>query len=141
IPTCVEPTRYSLATHDHAGPLRLVWLGSSSTLRGLEQSRALWSGLAQRLPSLRLRLVCDRFAAFSPMPVETIAWSDSTAAGELAASDVGIAWMPKDNWSRGKCGLKVLQYQAAGLPVVANPVGLHNQLIREGKTGYLANSL
>ncbi len=50
---------------------------------------------------------------------------------------IGISWLPEDPWSRGKCGLKVLQYQAARLPVVANPVGMHAELIEPGLTGFL----
>ena len=48
--------------------------------------------------------------------------------------------MPDDPWSRGKCGLKVLQYQAAGLPVVANPVGVQTEFVRDGQTGFLATT-
>ena len=46
--------------------------------------------------------------------------------------------MPDDPWSRGKCGLKVLQYQAAGLPVVANAVGVQADFVRNGTTGFQA---
>ena len=53
---------------------------------------------------------------------------------------MGISWVPDDDWSRGKCGLKVLQYMAAGLPVVANSVGVHRHMIRHGETGFLAES-
>ena len=48
--------------------------------------------------------------------------------------------MPDDPWSRGKCGLKLLQYQAAGLPVVANPVGVQAAFVRDGVTGFRAES-
>jgi glycosyltransferase involved in cell wall biosynthesis len=48
--------------------------------------------------------------------------------------------VPDDPWSRGKCGLKVLQYQAAGLPVVANPVGVQADMVRDEKTGYLVET-
>jgi len=51
-----------------------------------------------------------------------------------------VSWLPEDLWSRGKCGLKVLQYQSAGLPVVANPVGAHGEMIKAGETGILATS-
>src|SRR5262249_34284444 len=61
-------------------------------------------------------------------------------AAELSRSDVGVSWLPDVLWSRGKCGLKLLQYQAAGLPVVANPVGVHPEMIAEGVTGYLAST-
>ena len=69
-----------------------------------------------------------------------IAWSEQTEARELAAGDIGVSWLPDDLWSRGKCGLKVLQYHAAGLPVVANPVGSHREMVRAGETGILAST-
>lgn len=143
IPTCVETDRYQprkpSASTDRPG-LNLVWIGSSSTLQGLEQQRALWERLGREVPGLRLRVICDRFPRFDPLPVESIAWNEETEAAELAKSDVGIAWMPEDRWSRGKCGLKVLQYQAAGLPVVANPVGVHASMIEPGINGFLPDT-
>jgi glycosyltransferase involved in cell wall biosynthesis len=67
-------------------------------------------------------------------------WSERGEAADIAAADVGISWVPDDLWSRGKCGLKVLQYMAAGLPVVANPVGVQADLVRHGETGLLART-
>ena len=92
------------------------------------------------MPGTRLKLVCDRFAEFPGLPVEQCVWSESTEAAEIASADVGIGWVPDDPWSRGKCGLKVLQYQAAGLPVVANPVGVQAEFVRDGETGFIATT-
>ena len=69
-----------------------------------------------------------------------MAWNEQTEAREIAAGHIGVSWIPDDLWSRGKCGLKILQYQAAGLPVVANPVGAHCEMIRDGETGFLATT-
>ena len=69
-----------------------------------------------------------------------VAWNEQTEAREIAAGHIGVSWLPDDLWSRGKCGLKVLQYQAAGLPVVANPVGSHCEMINGGETGFLATT-
>ncbi len=141
IPTCVDPENYPSARHASSpGPVDLVWIGSSSTLKGLEESRLIWQRLAEAIPRLRLRVICDRFPHPFPLAVVPIAWQARTEVRELAAGHIGISWLPDDPWSRGKCGLKVLQYQAAGLPVVANPVGVHCEMVRRGETGFLAST-
>lgn len=142
VPTCIDTNRYVPRTAPRpAGEgLALVWIGSSSTLRGLEQTRPLWEHLARRVPGVRLDLICDRSADLGPMPVRTVTWDEATEARDLAAGDVGLTWIPDDLWSRGKCGLKLLQYMAAGLPVVANPVGVHSEMVKTGVTGFLPES-
>ena len=59
---------------------------------------------------------------------------------ELANSTIGIAPMRDDPWTRGKCGLKVLQYMASGLPVITSPYGVNHDLVEEGRTGFHAES-
>lgn len=140
IPTCVDASLYRPAAHSSRPGLRLVWVGSSSTLRGLERARGLIEAVAAIVPRVTLTLVCDRFTRFRGLAVEECRWSDESEKDALAAADVGISWVPDDLWSRGKCGLKVLQYMAAGLPVVANPVGVQAELIRHGVTGFLART-
>jgi glycosyltransferase involved in cell wall biosynthesis len=141
IPTCVDPGRYPLAAHDRSpGDAEAVWVGSSSTLQGLEQARPLLEELGRRLGGLRLKLVCDRFPRWPNLRVIEWPWREEGEAAAIAAADVGISWVPDDLWSRGKCGLKVLQYMAAGLPVVANPVGVQCDLVRHGETGFLAQT-
>ncbi|HYT90002.1 MAG TPA: hypothetical protein VEL76_14950, partial [Gemmataceae bacterium] len=58
IPTCIEPAHYPQAQHAGCEVVHLVWVGSSSTLRGLEAIRPLLEELADGLPQLRLKLIC-----------------------------------------------------------------------------------
>ena len=140
IPTCVDPGRYPMAEQARAESTQLVWVGSSSTLKGLEAIAPLLTTIGRRVPGILLKLICDRF--FAPPDLTTLPclWSAAGEAAEIAAADIGIAHVPDDLWSRGKCGLKVLQYMAAGLPVVANPVGVHGEMVRHGETGFLAET-
>jgi glycosyltransferase involved in cell wall biosynthesis len=139
IPTCIDPTRYCPGTPSaEIRPLQLVWVGSSSTLRGLEAVTPLLEEIGRSVPGVKLKLICDRFFNLRHLSVIEFPWSETGEAEAIAAADVGISWIPDDLWSRGKCGLKVLQYMAAGLPVIANPVGVHPEMIRQGQNGYLA---
>lgn len=138
IPTCVEPTGYPLAEHRGDGPVRLVWVGSASTLRGMERFRPTLEQIGHTVPNVRLKLICDRFLTLEHLPVDAVKWDAATEPNEIASADIGIGWVPDDPWSRGKCGLKLLQYHAAGLPVVANPVGVQGLIVRHDESGFLA---
>ncbi|MFC1597495.1 glycosyltransferase family 4 protein [Planctomycetota bacterium] len=141
IPTCLEPKRYQAACHHRVGAaVRLVWIGQQSTLASLGHAQPQLAAAGVNLPGLELRVICDRPATLSGVKVVPRPWSSATEAAELAECDIGISWLPDDQWSEGKCGLKVLQYMAAGLPVVANPVGMNRRMVVHGRTGLLAST-
>lgn len=141
VPTCVDVAKYPPpAPKPERAGVQLVWVGSSSTLKGLERFLPILTRVGAAVPGVRLKLVCDRFIDVPGLPVDRCPWTEATEAAEIAAADVGIGLVPDDPWSRGKCGLKVLQYQAAGLPVVANPVGVHADFVRDGETGFRATT-
>jgi hypothetical protein len=141
VPTCVEPGWYRPALHARTGPMvRLAWIGQRAVLPSLACAGEQLAAAAAELPGLQLRLICDVAPAHLPVRVVLRPWSSATEADDLAESDIGISWLVDDLWSLGKCGLKVLQYMAAGLPVVANPVGIHRCFVVDGLTGFLAET-
>jgi glycosyltransferase involved in cell wall biosynthesis len=142
MPTCVETNDYPIAEHRLKGKgVLLAWIGSRSTLQGLTKTSKLWNHLARKVPGIAMKVICDEFPIFETMKVLPTPWSHKTEKMELATADIGVSWVPDDPWSRGKCGLKILQYMAAGLPVIANPVGVQCELVRHGETGLLASTV
>lgn len=140
-PTCVDPSAYPLAQHERRdAEVKLVWIGSRSTMTSLDEAQAGLAAAAERLGGLELRVVCDAAPELAGVTVAFRRWSSEAEASEIADADIGISWLPEHPWSRGKCGLKVLQYMAAGLPTVANPFGVHCELIEHGRTGMLAST-
>jgi glycosyltransferase involved in cell wall biosynthesis len=141
VPTCVEPAWYPLAGHRRTGPwVRLAWIGQRCMLPSLNAMDEHLALIAQRLPGISLRVISDALPQISGLRAELRPWSSATETRELADTDIGISWLGDDLWGQGKCGLKVLQYMAAGLPVVANSVGVHQKMIVHGESGFLADT-
>src|SRR5262249_55358937 len=87
VPTCVDPAVYPVASHESAA-VRLVWVGSSSTLQGLERFRDVLEAIGREVPGVRLKLICDRFLELRHLPVDAVPWSEATEAKELADAEV-----------------------------------------------------
>jgi glycosyltransferase involved in cell wall biosynthesis len=140
LPTGLDTKKYDISKLSSDGKIRLVWIGSKATLGYLQSLSPVLEQVGEKYPQVILRIICDAFLDVSKMPVEKCVWSLETQAKDLAASDIGLCPLPDDNFTRGKCGFKILQYFAAGLPAIASPVGVNVDLVQSGKTGYLANT-
>lgn len=138
--TSISPEAYHYALAKPVHPIDLVWIGSSSTKKYLLQLIPDLELLNGKAGNLRLKIIADFTVCTSKLQVVPVAWSTSVEARELASSHIGIAPIPDDAWTRGKCGLKVLQYMAAGLPVVASPCGVQAQIVQHGVSGLWARS-
>lgn len=122
------------------GKVRLVWIGSRSTLMYLEGIREVLEEVGRRFDNVVLRIICDAFFEMENMEVEKVEWSLERQGECLCESDIGLAPLPDNKFTRGKCGFKILQYAAAGLPVVASGVGVNREFTKDGVRGFLAGS-
>jgi glycosyltransferase involved in cell wall biosynthesis len=141
LPTVVDPSHYVVKKHGVTGSPGLVWIGSKSTLPYLKLAIPAIAAAALRVPGLRLITVADQTLGNCPVPMEHIPWSVEAEAAALARGDIGIAPTPEDRWTLGKCGFKIVQYMAAGLPVIASPVGANADIVVNGVTGVLCDDV
>ena len=140
IPTAVEAAKYQVSPAKPDSSLDLVWIGSSSTRKHLMTVLPALERAATRVPALRLKIIADFSVDSEVLQTEAVRWTADGEAVGLASSHIGIAPLPDNAFTRGKCGLKILQYMAAGLPVVASPVGVNAELVRADVTGYTAQT-
>ncbi len=143
LPTTVRISKYQQAhryKRQNPSQIDLVWIGSSWTRKYLEKAIPALEQLGQKHPDIRLKIIADFDLPMKHITTVPIQWDGQTEAIELATSDIGIAPMVDDLWTRGKCALKVIQYMAAGLPVVSSNVGVNKEVVIDGETGLLADT-
>lgn len=139
VPTSVDTERYT-ADFKKSADFDLIWIGSSSTRKYLVEALPALRLAASRVPGLRLKIVADFDLPDAGLTTIAIPWSAETEAHELGTAHLGIAPMRDDDWTRGKCALKVLQYMAASLPVVSSDSGANAEVVVDGVTGFLVSN-
>ncbi len=138
MPTALDVARYRVEAKPPETTFDLVWIGSRATRRHLVTVLPALERAARQIPGLRLKIVADFTLECSGLEVVAVPWSPRAEVEELASAHVGLAPLPDNAYTRGKCGLKVLQYMAAGLPVVSSPTGANAEMVEHGVTGLLA---
>jgi glycosyltransferase involved in cell wall biosynthesis len=138
----VECASYAPASGARAGGTpRLGWLGTEGNLPFLELVRPALVELRERGRSFELEVISGATPHWPELSVKHVPWSLEGAAPALAELDIGLAPLPDTLWTRGKCGFKVIEYMASGLPVVASPVGAAREIVVHGETGFLAGDV
>lgn len=135
VPTVVDWTKYEPAVHKPNG-LTIGWIGSQKTSFFLEDIFPALRELARDYP-FTLKVVGARVQT-DGFPLKEVTWSEDTEVSEIETFDIGVMPLTATPWSEGKCGLKLIQYLATGVPAVASPVGVNTRYLSESGGGYAA---
>jgi glycosyltransferase involved in cell wall biosynthesis len=138
IPSTIDTDVYQVKTRARNPKPVIGWTGSATT-------GAYLRSLAPALRRLRAQVefelrVIGPTLDIEGLTVRCLPWRAATEPEDLRALDVGLMPLPDDEWARGKCGLKALQYMALGIPPVVSPVGVNATIVRHGFNGFCASS-
>lgn len=133
----IDTERYHPKSDEGRSGLLLGWIGSPTTTQYLEVIRPALERLGRHRDGLTLRLIGAGPFGIDAVRVEHVAWALDTEVEALGVCDIGLMPLPGNPWTEGKGGYKILQYSALGLPVVASPVGINQELVLDGETGFL----
>jgi glycosyltransferase involved in cell wall biosynthesis len=139
LPTVIDLNNYSsVKTNYNTDVVTIVWIGSLSTGKYLNIIIPVLQELSQNY-AIKVKIIGAELT-INDIDYELVDWNEFTEIEELLSSDIGI--MPLDNtlWEKGKCGFKLIQYMACGLPVVASAAPANEEIIDDGINGYIVNS-
>ena len=142
IPSSIELADYPVLPETKDQDRFVVcWTGSVSTLVHFEQARSALERLATLVP-LAVKIICSEppEKPISGAEMRFVPWSAEREAHDVADCHVGIMPLPDNEVSRGKGGMKALQFMATGRPVVVSSVGVNAEIVRDGHNGYLART-
>jgi glycosyltransferase involved in cell wall biosynthesis len=145
IPSVVDLTRYgrrpdSSTPGPAADEVVIGWIGTPITVRYLGKLREVLERVTKS-GGVRLHVIGASVPAeLAGLPAVSVPWNEATEVQEIGKFSIGIMPLTATPWEMGKCGFKLLQVMAAGLPVVASAVGVNAQIVRHGVNGFLASN-
>ena len=142
IPTTIDTDYHKPATVQHENQAICIgWTGTDTTRRYLNTIKNALKELKEKYKDqIRFKIICDRPWEDANFELENEKWSREREIEQLQAIDIGLMPLSNNEWSKGKCGFKALQYMAVEAVPVVSPVGVNQKIVEDGKNGFLANS-
>jgi glycosyltransferase involved in cell wall biosynthesis len=139
IPTSIDMNLYPQRKEiSHRQEIVLGWIGTKANLKYLKRLEPVFETIRQRFPQVKLKIVSNDFYESSSLPLIKKPWKLEDENRDLISFDIGLMPLSDDLWSKGKCGLKIIQYLSVGVPVVCTPVGMNSDIVKDGENGFWA---
>ena len=114
------------------------WIGSPSTAAYLNELVEPLTALGQEC-AVRLIVVGGKAPKVPNVTITEIVWTEQSELELINSFDVGVMPLPDDDWARGKCAFKLIQYMACAVPVVTSSVGANVEVVNSD-CGFLVST-
>ncbi|EKD27514.1 MAG: glycosyltransferase [uncultured bacterium] len=141
IPSPIDTDKYiPMNVQKNPNEFIIGWLGSKSTLVYLNNISHVLDKVHEKHPHTKLKIVCSDFFKCAKMPVIEKKWRLEDEVSDINSFDIGLMPLSDDPWTRGKCGLKLIQYMSCQIPAICSPVEINKEIVDHNINGFRADS-
>ena len=141
IPTTIDTTHHKREKQNTSNRVCIGWTGTETTRNYLEMIKPIFQKLTSKYgDKIYFKVICDQPWSAEGIELKNEKWDKEKEIEQLEEIDIGVMPLTDDQWSRGKCGFKGLQYMAMESATIMSPVGVNKQIINHGENGYLAST-
>lgn len=140
-PTTIDTDLLHNSTIDYNyNSIKIGWTGTHSTLKYVLDLLPVLDELSIQY-NFELIIISDQHPDFERPYLKYIKWSKQSEIEDLKKINVGIMPLTDDQWAKGKCGFKALQYMSLGIPAIVSPVGVNTKIVDDKVNGWVCANL
>lgn len=140
VPTTIDTKNHHTKISDHSKkPIVLGWTGTHSTIHYLDFLLPILQKLEVEF-EFEFLVISNKNPELPLNSFRYLDWKAETEIEDLSKIQIGVMPLIEDDWSKGKCGFKALQYMSLGMATIASPVGVNTTIIQQSENGFLAQS-
>lgn len=139
-PTSIDTVNLHNRIKDqHTGTINIGWTGTHSTIQYLKDIIPILADL-EKTKQFTFTVISNSPPQFALKSLKYIPWNKATEIDDLLQFNIGVMPLQDDQWAKGKCGFKALQYMSLGIPAVVSPVGVNTKIVDDGINGMICSN-